>query len=228
MSSVPNSNQSVSLQDSPNSVSLEAVAGDLTKRELKRRLWHMLPGMTPFILWAFPHEDPISPTLKAIILTYAMIVGGRIFLQFRSISRDKNDSAAGSVLGYVFSVVGTLLLFPAHAEVGFLVLGILAFGDGSATFGGLYFRSRKLPWNSDKSLAGMISFLTMGTFMGTAIYWGEANPSVNLLTALSIAAPTAFCAAIAESLPVKLNDNFRVGITAAIVAPLAHYLIVGM
>lgn len=227
MSTVPKSGQARELADSQSAVSLNIVTGNLTRRELRRRSWHMLPGLTPFLLWLIPHEDPISPTLKVIILMVAAVVAGSIYRKFRHVSRDAEENRAEAVLGYVMSVLGTLLLFPAHAEIGFAVLAILAFGDGSATFGGLVFPSRSLPWNDDKSIAGMISFIVMGSLMATVIYWGEANPGVSWMTALLIAAPTALCAAVAESIPVRLNDNVRVGITAAIVAPIAHYFVMG-
>ncbi|MBD3672868.1 MAG: hypothetical protein HUJ26_05015 [Planctomycetaceae bacterium] len=187
----------------------------------------MLPGLTPFILWPIPHEDPISLLLKLIILTVAVVIAGSIYLKFRHISRDAEENRAEAVLGYALSVLGTLLLFPAHAEIGFMVLAILAFGDGSATFGGLVFPSRSLPWNDDKSVTGLLSFIVMGSLMGTIIYWGEANPGVTWGTAFAIAIPTAICAAIAESLPVRLNDNVRVGITASVVSPLTHFFVMG-
>lgn len=227
MSSVQKSRQTSDLTDSQSAVSLNIVTRKLTRRELRRRAWHMLPGLTPFILWPIPHRDPISPTLKLIILAVAAVVAGSIYLKFRQISRDAEENRAEAVLGYVMSVLGSLLLFPAHAEIGFAVLAILAFGDGSATFSGLMFPNRKLYWNREKSVAGMLSFIVMGSLMATVIYWGEANPGVSWMTALLVAIPTAICAAIAETLPVRLNDNVRVGITAAVVAPIAHFLVVG-
>ena len=180
------------------------------------------------MLWPIEHADPLSPTLKLIILAVAVLVAGSIYVKFRHVSRDSSENRAEAVLGYVMSVLGSLLLFPAHPEIGFTVLAVLAFGDGSATFGGLLFPSRSLPWNQDKTVSGMFSFILMGTIMASVIYWGEANPGVDWMSALLIAVPTSICAAIAESLPVRLNDNVRVGVVAAIVAPIAHYFVLGV
>jgi|GEM_PF-440055 dolichol kinase len=227
MSTVPKPSHANQLADSHGGISINIIAGNLSRRELRRRMWHMLPGLTPFVLWPIEHADPLSPTLKLIILAVAVLVAGSIYVKFRHVSRDSSENRAEAVLGYVMSVLGSLLLFPAHPEIGFTVLAVLAFGDGSATFGGLLFPSRSLPWNQDKTVSGMFSFILMGTIMASVIYWGEANPGVDWMSALLIAVPTSICAAIAESLPVRLNDNVRVGVVAAIVAPIAHYFVLG-
>ena len=227
MSTVPKSSHTDRLANSQSAVPLNLVAGKLSRRELRRRMWHMLPGLIPFLLWPIKHSDPLSPTLKLIILAVAAVVAGSIYVKFRYVSRDNSENRSEAVLGYLMSVLGSLLLFPAHPEIGFAVLAVLAFGDGSATFGGLVFPSRSLPWNDDKTVSGMFSFILMGTIMASVIYWGEANPGVDWRSAFLIAAPTSICAAIAESLPVRLNDNVRVGIVAAIVAPIAQYFVLG-
>jgi len=187
----------------------------------------MAPGFLPFLLWPIPHDDPISPLLKYIILTVSLVVAGRIFLQWQQIERHRSESRTAAVLGYLLAVVGTLLLFPAQLELAFLVLAILAFGDGSATFGGVLLGGRALPWNEEKTISGSLTFFLCATLMGTVIYWGEANPIVPLNTALLVAGSAAFVAALVESLPLRLNDNIRVGVTAAIIAPLAHALAIG-
>jgi phytol kinase len=228
MSSVPNSDSRPSTLSSNGSMAaLSAVEARLGARELRRRLWHMTPGLLPFILWPIEHRDPISPTLRYIILTVSLVVAGRIFLQFKEVQRYQSENRAGAVLGYLLAVVGTLLLFPAQPELAFLVLAVLAFGDGSATLGGFLFRGPALPWNEEKTIAGTLSFLLCGTLMGAIIYWGESNPVVPFGDALLISGLTAFVAAFVESLPTRLDDNIRVGVTAALIAPLAHAWVIG-
>lgn len=228
MSSVPNSDSTHStLARSGSTTALDAMEVRIGKRELRRRLWHMSPGFLPLILWPIEHNDPISPLLKYIILTVALVVSGRIFLQFREVRRHASEKRSGAILGYLLAVVGTLLLFPAQAELAFLVLAVLAFGDGSATFSGVLFGGPSLPWNEKKTIVGTIAFVVCGTLMGTVIYQGESNPAVTLTAAFQIAAFTALMAAIAESLPTRIDDNIRVGLTAAITAPLAHAWVIG-
>ncbi|HUG17582.1 MAG TPA: hypothetical protein VMM56_01300, partial [Planctomycetaceae bacterium] len=108
----------------------QAVQMRLGDREFRRRLWHISPGLLPFILWAIPHADPISPTLIVIVLTVTAVLSIRIFVQYRLIRRSQEESRAGAVLGYALPVLATMLAFPAHSEMAFTVLAILAFGDG--------------------------------------------------------------------------------------------------
>jgi dolichol kinase len=127
-----------------------------------------------------------------------------------------------------------LLLFPAHAELGLTVLAVLAFGDGSATLGGLLFDSRPLPWNRDKTWSGTLCFLLAAIPMASLIYWGESHnaealePGVSFATALFCGGSAAFVAAIAESLRSRINDNVRVGLAASVAVAATHALAVGL
>jgi phytol kinase len=219
------SNEMTTHQSSPGiSQSLQMRLGD---REFRRRLWHITPGFLPFILWAIPHKDPISVTLKVVVLVVATVLSVRIFVQYRLIRRTKDESRAGAVLGYSLSVLGTMLAFPAHSELAFTVLAILAFGDGSATLGGLLIGGRSLPWNSRKTISGTLCFMFFGSLMGAIIYWGEANPIVPFSGALQIAALASVIAAIAESLPTRLDDNIRVGICGSLGVAAGQFLVFG-
>jgi dolichol kinase len=109
----------------------------------------------------------------------------------------------------------------------FTVLAILAFGDGSATLGGLLIGGRSLPWNSQKTISGSLCFVFFASLMGGVIYWGEANPQVPFLGALQIAALASFIAAVAESLPSRINDNIRVGISSSLGVIVGQFLVFG-
>lgn len=196
--------------------------------ELRRRLWHILPGFLGFASWTYPHEDPLSPTFKAIAI--GLIVGVSISLlrKFHTIVRTEQESGISATAGYAFSVLLTILLFPAHAELGMAVLGVLAFGDGCATLGGLLFGRRPLPWNRDKTWAGFVSFLVAGVPMATVLYWGESQPLADWSTAFICGTTAACLGAIAESLPSRINDNIRVGIAAVLGVVSAHALTVGL
>jgi dolichol kinase len=93
---------------------------------------------------------------------------------------------------------------------------IIALGDGSATLAGLLLRGRRLPWNQAKSWIGLTAFLVCAGLLGTLAYWREARPGVSLPVALACVMPAVFAAALAESLPVRLNDNIRVGVTGGL------------
>jgi dolichol kinase len=207
----------------------------LSPTERRRRLTHILPGFLPFLLWFFPHRDPISPTLRWIMVGIIVVLAGRAFLQYRRIARTGDAERLGAVLGYAVSILVTLLAFPAHAELGLTVLAVLAFGDGAATLGGLLLGGPRLPWNPNKTWAGFFSFLIVGTPLASVIYWGETyfNPealppgSVPFAIALACGGAATFCAAIVESIPSRINDNIRVGLTSGITVALAHAALVG-
>jgi dolichol kinase len=159
----------------------------------------------------------------------------RIFVGYRRIRRwGEQDQRLSAVAGYAASVLLTLIAFPGHAELGLTVLAVLAFGDGSATLGGLLIGGPKLPWNRDKTVAGMLCFLIVGGAMSTVIYWGETNmnpeallPPATILSALVCGGAATVIAAIAESIPSRINDNIRVGVAAAVTAAMAHGMVVG-
>ena len=71
--------------------------------------------------------------------------------------------------------------------------------------------------------------------MSAIIYWGEANNleaiehsgAVSFGTALIVGASATVIAALAESLPSRINDNVRVGVAAALTLATVQWLVVG-
>ena len=159
-----------------------------------------------------------------------------IFLGYQRIRRQgEQNQRLSAVAGYAASVLLTLIAFPSDAEIGLTVLALLAFGDGSATLGGLLIGGPKLPWNREKTVAGLVCFLLVGGAMSSLIYWGETamNPeSLNIPptpfgVALLCGGTATLVAAFVESIPSRINDNIRVGVAAAVTAAAAHGLLVG-
>jgi len=200
----------------------------LPYRELKRRFWHMFPGLLVFGLHFVSHADPISPTLQLIIVGCCAAIAARSLLGFRQIQRQGEGNGRSAVGGYALSVLLTAFLFPRHLELALAVLAILAFGDGSATLVGLIFRGPRLWWNRTKSWSGLLGFVVIGSLMTAWIYWGEtqnleaADPAVSYGRALLLTSPAVVAAAFAESIRSHINDNIRVGVVAAIALVLLH------
>ena len=229
----PAAESDTALADDPQSEEGEPL-GRLSRNELRRRLWHMSPGLLPFVLWFIPHRDPISPLFYAIIFLVAGSIGAGIYFGYNRIRReDENNQRLLAIAGYAGTVVGMLVLFPGDAELGLTVLGILAFGDGSATLFGLLLPGRRLPWNPRKTFSGLAAFVLVGGAMAALIYWGEthnpeaANPPVAFSTALVCGLAAALAGAVAESFPSRRNDNLRVGLAAAAALVVAHGFVVG-
>lgn len=205
-------------------------SGSLSGREIRRRFWHMSPGLIPVILQAVPHADPVSPTLRWIFLGVATGIGLRILWGFRQIQRANESGGAAPVAGYALSVIMLLLLFPRHLELAFALLAILAFGDGSATLFGLLIRGRKLPWNHAKSWSGLLAFICVGSLTAAWIYRGESlnqeaiDVPVTFATALMLVTPAVVAAALSESVDSPINDNIRVGIVGGLMLMVTHLL----
>jgi dolichol kinase len=202
----------------------------LTYREVRRRLYHMLPGCLAFLLHVVPHQDPVSTTLRWIIVGLCCVIGLQVFRSFRRIQRLGEGSGGSAVAGYSLSVLVAVLLFPQHLEIALSVLAILAFGDGSATLFGLLFRGPRLPWNHAKSWCGFVAFVICGTLLTGWIYWGEThnpeatNAPVTFLFAVMLVMPAVVLSALAESVQSRINDNIRVGVTAAVSVAAMHFL----
>lgn len=202
--------------------------GKLSVKECKRRLWHMSPGLLPIASYIYPHKDPLSPTFRAIAFGLIVGISALLLWRFKTIRRRDEQTELGAVLGYALSTLLTLFLFPKHAELGMLVLCVLAFGDGMATTCGLLFLGPCLPWNRQKTWAGSLGFVFFGGVTASLAYWAESQPQALTWQALTCGFAAAVVAAIAESLPSRINDNVRVGVASAVTAVATHALVVGL
>ncbi|MBP1633486.1 MAG: putative rane protein [Acidobacteria bacterium] len=133
------------------------------------------------------------------------------------------DAARGYPLGILFyplSVLVLVLAFPRRPDIVASAWGIMAVGDGAATIVGRRVGGGRLPWNEAKTVAGTVALAVAGGAAGVALAaW--TRPAVAPLPPLAfvVLAPLAAscAAALVESLPVRLDDNISVPITAGIV-----------
>ncbi len=203
------------------------VAERLGPRELKRRLWHMTPGLLPCVLWVLPHTDPLTPgwllylALNCITLAVAGCCFGWTF------SRPGERNCLSSSIGYSMLVMSAVLLFPGQLQIGMAVFAIIAFGDGSATLGGLLLKGPTLPWNRQKTWSGSLCFLLGGVPMAALYYWGESRPGVSWNVALLCAGTAAVVSAFVESVSSRINDNIRVGVTALLMLVIMNHFLLG-
>lgn len=205
---------------------IRTLVNELGVTEVRRRLLHMSPAVVPIGLPFTPHSDVWEPWLfysalflAASGLTFSVIWGGLF-------TREQESDWTSAVLGYITPMLVAFLLLPGRSEVALMTLEIVALGDGSAVLGGKLLAGRTLPWNAQKTYAGLLCFVGAGSLGATYHYWGEATPSVSVMTAFLICSTAALCAGIAESLPIRSADNFRVGVTAAVVGATLSWLFV--
>jgi dolichol kinase len=197
--------------------------------EFYRKLLHMSPGLLPFALGFVPHPDPLDWVSQAVVIFFC-VTGAILFLSLRgTVQRAGEDNLLSTVISYPAIVVLTVLLFPAHVELTGVVVVILALGDGAAYIGGKTFGKTKLPWNTQKSWVGTMSFVAVAGPIATLAYMLLADADGRrwpIAAACGFAA--AICGAIAESLPVKLTDNLRVGVAALVAVTLMQGVLVGL
>lgn len=194
--------------------------------EIRRKSTHMLPGAIPFIMWFVYHEDPlplwnlgvVAAAVTALILIAVRTAhGGR---------RHDGEDWGRTCMTYGIPPFLTLLAFPAQAEYAAVVLTVLAFGDPAAAIAGRLIGRWRLPWNREKSWAGLMAFVLLAVPMATLAYWGEAHPRVTWTAALACGSAAGITAAAAESLAVRIDDNLRVSFTAAVAVVTTSQLIV--
>ena len=125
--------------------------------------------------------------------------------------------SAGMLL-YPLSILVLILLFPTRLDIVAAAWGILAVGDGMAGIVGSFARGRRIPWNRDKTVAGSLSLWACGGIASASLAWW-CRPAVETPPDLwfSLAAPfvAAGAAALAETIPIRLDDNVTVPFTAA-------------
>src|SRR4029077_12961411 len=133
---------------------------------------------------------------------------------------DLEHVAESGIVIYPVAVLTLILLFPTRPDIAAAAWAILAAGDGLATLVGAHVRSPKLPWNREKSVAGLaagaIGAAAAGVFLAcwTSLGMSAPPPKWFIYTAPLVAA---IAAAFVETVPIRLNDNISVPFIAAFV-----------
>ncbi|HEX6178707.1 MAG TPA: DUF92 domain-containing protein, partial [Thermoanaerobaculia bacterium] len=172
--------------------------------ELLRKSLHIAFGLGALTLrWL--------PWWLAAAIAAAAVAGNWLLLHRivgRSVARHERGWDAGIVI-YPAMVCLLIVVFRDALWIAAVAWVILAFGDGVATIAGKTIRGPKLPWNGDKSWSGLLAFVAAAGSGALAIgVWMDAPKAPAILLAV-------VCAAIAESLPLGIDDNVSVPVAAA-------------
>jgi len=184
----------------------------LGAREIRRKAVHMGVGCLAF---ALRFLGPLGGALcagSAVLFNWLLLprLGGRALL------RDGEDERGHSIgiRLYPVTVLLLVLLFWRRLEIAAAAWGILAFGDGMASVAGMTLGRAKLPWNPRKSWAGTLAYWIFGSIAATALLLWTAPGRYEVVFAIVIATLAALAAAILESQPQGLDDNFGVPLVA--------------
>jgi uncharacterized protein (TIGR00297 family) len=132
---------------------------------------------------------------------------------------------------YPASLAACFLIFPPFAAMG--AWGAMAGGDAAASFVGRLLPHLKLPWNKDKSWAGMLGFIGVGfLFAWIAMFVcpseqflkkPDMSPELPFLYTLAMLA--AVSGALLESLESPFDDNLRVPLGVAFVLTASGFFL---
>jgi uncharacterized protein (TIGR00297 family) len=179
--------------------------------ETKRQLVHIsMGGFALLLRWL---SWPQAIALAGSALLFNLFVLPRLA---RALYRP-GDRAVGlhGIVYYPLSVLILLLLFPRRLDIVAAAWGILAAGDGVATLAGRAIDGTRWPWNPDKTVAGSAAFVLAATIAGAALaLWCRDVTSVPMMFAVIAVPIAAVTAALVETIPVKLDDNLSVALSA--------------
>jgi len=172
--------------------------------EWNRKAVHVGSGLfaflLPFLTWG---EAALAAVAALLFNLFALPrLGGRALLRDAEAGR---THSTGIVL-YPAVVLTLILVFRDRLEIAAAGWALLAFGDGAATLFGMALGGARLPWNRDKSLAGLIAYVAVGAGTASLLYGLVRHEAPSGPEALCIAL-AALAGAAVESLPSDLNDN---------------------
>jgi dolichol kinase len=195
----------------------------IPSRELSRKLWHILPGYLILGVPVVRSFEPFHSHLCLVIVVLTMALSALSLIYARCFRRPGERDWRISVCAFAATGLLPLLAFPGHCELALTALVILSLGDGAAALGGQWLHGPKLPWNSKKTVAGMLSFFCCAAPAAAWVYWANADSGGTFLVALICALVASATAAVAESVPSPINDNVRVGVTGTLSLLLTHW-----
>ncbi len=172
--------------------------------ELLRKFLHIGMGLGAVLLTRIPWR-------YAALIGVAGIIGNWLLLHRlvgRRVARNERGWDAGIVL-YPFAVTVLIVVFNWHLEIAAVVWVLLAFGDGFSSVVGQRLPLAPLPWNRAKSWGGMIGFVLFGGAAAFAIARLFGAPHDVAIAAAVLGS------AIAETLPLGIDDNLTVPFVAA-------------
>lgn len=199
---------------------------------LSRKLIHIGTGPIFVLCWLMYSDAPVSRWLAALVpllitVQFALVGTGVLkdeaAVKAMSRTGDRREILRGPLFyGIVF--VAVTVMYWKDSLIGIPALMIMCGGDGIADIVGRRFRSPKLPWSPQKSVAGTLSVFLGGWLLTIFIFsiyvWAGvfSGPLTRFLLPVTW---IALGATLVESLPFKDIDN----ITLTVVAVLIGYLV---
>jgi phytol kinase len=194
---------------------------------LSRKLIHIGTGPIFVLCWLFFPDSPEARWLAALVpfaitLQFALVglgvVKDEASVKAMSRNGDRREILRGPLFYGVMFVILTVL-FWKDSPVGMTALMIMCGGDGIADLVGKRFKSSRIPYSREKSLAGSLGVFIGGWLLSAFIFLAYIRAGVFTGPFAPYVVPLAIIAlvsALVESLPYREVDNITVTVTAAI------------
>jgi uncharacterized protein (TIGR00297 family) len=185
----------------------------MTHSEVPRQLLHIGVGVLALsLVWVTWWQ---AAGIAAAAVVFNRFALQRVSPRIRRRADVDHPWRSGLVL-YPAAVLGLVLIFRDRLDMAAAAWGILAAGDGMATLIGTTVASPRLPWNREKSVAGLIAFVAAAAPAALGLLvWTAATPLTGWLVATVVLA--AAVAGFVETIPIQLDDNVTVPAAAALV-----------
>ena len=196
----------------------------LTGEMIARKLFHINGGtLTWFIRWLRP-QTLLAFTLFLLVLNkwiMPRLATGKTFWHWEKFWREseRKKGTPSGILVYCVSIVCLAIIFFNAKWMTAAIWGVLAYGDGMAELVGRGVGGPKLPWNAKKSWAGTLAFVLFGGVTAAGLMAWTLRGVFFADTAALGFCLAAVCA-LAESLPINVDDNITVPLAGAIALPL--------
>lgn len=197
----------------------------ITRAEIQRKLFHLTPGVLALALPFAPHRVPTSwitiGIVAAIVLFLVvtfMIVCGRRAL------RPGERSLVGPTVSYGAVILLALTLFRENLEFTVVVAIVIALGDAAA-FSAAYCWEAGAYRGPTENLDGPAVLHRRGRTGRRAGLLDRNRPSARFAAAVACGFAAALAGSLAESLPVRANDNLRVGLAALLTVATVHFAV---
>jgi dolichol kinase len=185
--------------------------------ETRRQLIHMSGIAIPFYLqWSYYTWGLITPLLSlllAIVSLYLLSMSYKRKFRVPVVSRIIDTTERPGVIevspakGALMFLVGStiaLVLFSFNIAIVAAAIAVLALGDSFSTLAGKRLGRHRITYNKEKSLEGSL-FGFIAAFAGA---WALVSWPIAFVGALG--------GMLAESLPLKVDDNLIIPIAAAL------------
>jgi len=199
--------------------------------KLSRKVIHIGTGPLFVLCWLIFRDSPEARWLAALVpfaitVQFAMIGLGLMkdesSVKAMSRTGDPKEILRGPLYYGVMFVVLTLVYWK-DSPIGIIALIMMCGGDGIADIVGRQIKSPKLPWSSEKSIAGTLGVFVGGWLMSVGIIYIYIQAGVFSAPITAYVFPItmiSLAGAVVESLHYKDIDNVTMTLASALVGSL--------